>query len=129
MTDVAALLQGMNKLASHCYVEARERGFYADYEELYAQMSDGAAQDVLRSMFISQRVGLIASELGELIDALRKPKVSEKIPPFSEVEEELADAVIRILDFAGFMGIDLQSVVAAKLEMNRSRERLHGGLF
>lgn len=42
------------------------------------------------------------------------------------VEDELADSLIRILDLAGWMGIDLQRHVLLKMEYNSGRERLHG---
>ena len=41
--------------------------------------------------------------------------------------EELADAVIRILDMATGLGIDLDSEIAQKLDKNRSRGYRHGG--
>ena len=42
------------------------------------------------------------------------------------VEDELADALIRILDLAGWLNIDLERHVALKIEYNAGRERLHG---
>ncbi len=42
------------------------------------------------------------------------------------VEDELADSLIRILDLAGWMGIDLERHVLLKMEYNSGRERLHG---
>ena len=42
---------------------------------------------------------------------------------------ELADAVIRIADLCGHMGIDLESAVALKMEYNEGRPFKHGKLF
>lgn len=42
------------------------------------------------------------------------------------VEDELADAIIRIADMAGYMGIDLEAHVIAKMRYNSTREYLHG---
>ena len=40
---------------------------------------------------------------------------------------ELADAVIRIMDYFGFMGWDLEKAIAMKHEYNKSRAFRHGG--
>jgi len=40
--------------------------------------------------------------------------------------DEIADAVIRIADLCGYMGIDLESHVKAKMKYNSTREKLHG---
>jgi NTP pyrophosphatase (non-canonical NTP hydrolase) len=39
---------------------------------------------------------------------------------------ELADILIRVLDLAGRMDIDLDAVVAEKMRYNAGREYLHG---
>ena len=42
---------------------------------------------------------------------------------------ELADAVIRIADLCGYMGIDLEAVIREKMEYNNSRPYKHGKKF
>lgn len=42
---------------------------------------------------------------------------------------ELADAVIRIADLCGHMGIDLESAIALKMEYNEGRPFRHGKQF
>ncbi len=42
---------------------------------------------------------------------------------------ELADAVIRIADLCGHMGIDLEDAIALKMEYNQGRPHKHGKLF
>ena len=41
-------------------------------------------------------------------------------------EDEIADAVIRLLDLSAGLGIDLEKHINAKVQYNKSRERLHG---
>ena len=42
---------------------------------------------------------------------------------------ELTDAVIRIADLCGQLGIDLETAIALKMEYNESRPFKHGKLF
>ena len=43
------------------------------------------------------------------------------------VAVELCDAVMRIMDFLAFMGVDIEAVLMAKHEYNKGREYRHGG--
>lgn len=45
------------------------------------------------------------------------------------VAVELADAVIRIADLCGHMGIDLEAAIAMKMEYNETRPFKHGKQF
>lgn len=70
---------------------------------------------------------LVVSELSELLEELRVGgRESAKIDGFTSEEEELADAVIRILDFAGRKGYRLGAAILAKHEYNKSRPYKHG---
>ena len=40
--------------------------------------------------------------------------------------EELADVIITALSAAGYLGIDIDKAVRAKMEINRGREWRHG---
>lgn len=71
---------------------------------------------------------LIVTELAEAMEAYRigNPE-SEKIPGFSKMEEELVDVLIRLLDFAGGNGLDIEGALAAKMAYNEDRSYRHGG--
>lgn len=43
------------------------------------------------------------------------------------VPVELADCILRILDYCGRVGIDIEAVVKAKHEYNKTRPYKHGG--
>lgn len=71
---------------------------------------------------------LIVSELAEALEAARKhDPVSEKIPPHGMVVEELADAIIRILDACHLYQMDVAGAIEAKMAYNRTRSKRHGG--
>lgn len=78
-------------------------------------------------------VGMIVSELGEAIEADRtvtlnkqSPVLSDKIPGFTLVEEEMADAVLRIMDYAGLNRLRLGEAIIAKHRYNTTRPFKHG---
>jgi NTP pyrophosphatase (non-canonical NTP hydrolase) len=51
----------------------------------------------------------------------------DHIPEFSGVEAELADVVIRIMDYAFARGLNIAGAIEAKAKYNESREMKHGG--
>jgi NTP pyrophosphatase (non-canonical NTP hydrolase) len=72
-------------------------------------------------------IALMHSELSEALEALREDIMSDHIPEFKGVEEELADVLIRVFGFAGARGLNLGAALKAKMEFNRTRPHRHGG--
>lgn len=71
---------------------------------------------------------LIHSEISEAVEALRHENPpSNHIPEFSGVEEELADIVIRVCNYAYAKNFRLSEAIVAKMDFNDTREFQHGG--
>jgi len=70
---------------------------------------------------VPEKLMLVVSELGEAMEGHRKNRADEHLPHRSALEVELADAVIRIFDLAGGIGLDLGSTIAEKLAYNAER--------
>lgn len=64
---------------------------------------------------------LIVSEISEAMEGERKGLMDDKLPHRPMVEVELADAIIRICDYAGAYGYDLDGAIAEKRAFNAVR--------
>ena len=65
---------------------------------------------------------LIHSEISEAMEGERKNLMDDKLPHRRMAEVELVDAMIRIFDYAGGFGYDLQGAFEEKMEYNRTRQ-------
>jgi NTP pyrophosphatase (non-canonical NTP hydrolase) len=92
---------------------------------------------------IGELLMLITSELGEAVESHRKGKFSDwesfykdvneigeiesfKIHIKDTFEDEIADAVLRLLDLSARLNIDLEKHINSKVEFNKTRPYLHG---
>lgn len=66
-------------------------------------------------------IALMHSELSEALEGVRKGKMDDHLPHRLAVEVELADALIRIMDYCGGRGLDLGGAMAEKLAYNKQR--------
>jgi len=83
---------------------------------------------------VDQRLMMIVTEIAEAHEELRSghsvthtyTRADGKPEGFAY---ELADAVIRICDLAGHLGIDLESAIEEKHKFNATRPMKHGRAF
>lgn len=64
--------------------------------------------------------------IDEVCEALHEVRKTGDIEAFGE---ELADVLIRTVDLSHDLGIDLDGIVARKMEKNRARAYRHGAKF
>lgn len=67
-------------------------------------------------------LALIHSEISEALEGERKNLMDDKLPHRRMAEVELADALIRILDYSAGFGYDLQGAFVEKMAYNAKRE-------
>jgi NTP pyrophosphatase (non-canonical NTP hydrolase) len=70
---------------------------------------------------IGEKLCLVHSEVSEAMEGHRKDLMDDHLPHRQMIEVELADALIRIHDLAGYLELDLGGAVKEKLEYNQQR--------
>lgn len=71
---------------------------------------------------VGELLMLTVSEIAEAMEGHRKDLPDDKLPHRKMFEVELADAVIRIFDIAGGLGLDLAGAFEEKMAFNAVRE-------
>lgn len=67
------------------------------------------------------KLALVHSEISEAMEGHRKGLIDDKLPHRPMIEVELADALHRIFDLAGFLGLDVGGAYVEKAEYNNMR--------
>lgn len=96
---------GINKFIKECHRIAQTKGWWNE------ERNDG------------ELIALMHSELSEALEALRNHA------PLGNIAEELADCCIRIFDYCGARGIDLEEALLKKIGFNKTRPYRHGKKF
>lgn len=111
----------LDVVAESCWRNSEDHGFHAA-----RKVSD--PDKTIRDMSDATALMLIVSEVAEAMEALRHGNPpSDKIVAFSGMEEELADACIRIFDLCVSRGFLIGDAILAKMAYNQAREFMHGG--
>lgn len=68
-----------------------------------------------------EMIALMHSELSECLEAVRKDLMDDHLPHRKGEEVELADLLIRVFDYAGAAGLDLDGAMQEKMAYNATR--------
>lgn len=110
----------LNRLRDICHGDAKNNGWW-DEERDFAEI-----------------IANFHGEVSELWEAYRDAKLSDPcdkaeqmaaagLQPLTCQEEELADIIIRVMDYAGYAGVDIDMAVQNKIGFNLMRGHRHGG--
>jgi len=109
-------IKRFSDIAWACHKMACEKGFWGDGPKIAYPPE--------------RKVLLMHTELSELAEALRNPNADHQhIEDFSAEEIELADLVIRAMDYAGGRELRLAEAIIVKMDYNAGRPFKHGKLY
>jgi NTP pyrophosphatase (non-canonical NTP hydrolase) len=106
--DKPVIKEVLNEMAKLCRAEA-DRWYHEPLTGAPLKLNHG------------ERFALIHSEISEAMEAHRKDLMSDHLPTRKGTEEELADALIRILDYCGDNDLDIGGTFVEKMDYNQGR--------
>lgn len=110
-----------NRLQDVCHGAADAAGWWVDLATGTDFKNEVRQGTRFGKALVAEKLALIHSEVSEALEGHRKGLMDDKLPKRQMVEVELADAVIRICDLAGAMGLDLGGAISEKLAFNAVR--------
>jgi hypothetical protein len=142
----------IEELKNRAHEIAVDKGFWSDYE-IGEDLKTERERQVIKDLFISQKLLLIISELTESMESLRNSKRyagnKELLEELNEqfdtnpnlfqmrfvhhikdtFEDELADTFIRLADLCKKMDIDIDKFIKMKMDFNSMRQEKHDKNF
>lgn len=134
----------LNEWAARALAIATQKGFHDTEKDLETALAGNAAlRAEVASLQTARRLALIHSEVSEALEACRKGKRAgltafkadgETKEAFEKhikdsFEDELADAVIRLLELVACENIDIETHVRLKMEYNAARPHKFGKAY
>lgn len=131
-----ALAASVNELQKICHGLAKEGGWWEKSQEAKdaqamldsEQITEGSPlHKILTKTANEERnplelLSLVHSEVSEALEGVRKDQMDDKLPHRKMEEVELADVIVRVLDYAGGRGLDVGGALVEKLKFNQHRE-------
>lgn len=129
-------IDALNELSAEIHANNINAGWWTDlkYDDKVKSLSDigvydaekvlkalGIERSTLKTRNQGELLMLVVSEIAEAMEGVRKNLMDDKLPHRKMVEVELADAMIRMFDIAGALGLDLGGAIAEKRDFNASR--------
>lgn len=100
----------INELRDTCYDASVKAGWHTDI-----------ITGQLKERNKAEMICLVHSELSEAMEGERKNLMDDHLPNRPMAEVEMADAVIRIMDYCGRWGYDIGGAIEEKLAYNAQR--------
>ncbi len=119
-------IKTLTGLLREAHERARASGWWAEYDE--------NTDPRFRMYWVAAKIALVHSEVSESLEAFRKDAMDDHLPTRRGIEVEFGDAIIRMFDLAGGLGLDLEGAIIEKMKYNSQRadhkaevRGMHGG--
>ncbi len=134
----------LNEWAARALEITTRKGFHDTEKQLESALAgNGALVKEVAALQTARRLALVHSEVSEALEACRKGKRADPAAFKSDgetkeafekhikdsFEDELADAVIRLLELAACENIDIETHVRLKMEYNAARPYKFGKAY
>ena len=107
-------------LQSECHGQAKKNGWWNEMSSGLDLTSTGYPK-IFPARNVPELLCLVHSEISEAMEGHRRLLMDDKLPHRTMLEVELADAVIRIFDIGGGLGLDIGTAISEKLTYNSQR--------
>lgn len=115
-------IEALRSIQTKLYEQSRVSGWHKPLEKIEKLADfDPEFSKQIMGFWAATKIALIHSEVSEALEGVRKDLMDDHLKDRKMVEVELADAVIRILDMGGAMGLDIAGAIAEKNDYNASR--------
>jgi NTP pyrophosphatase (non-canonical NTP hydrolase) len=107
----------LNTLRDAIYADAVAHGLWEDADKFAKEFAEKESMEKFSKWY--EAANLVFFESEEILTAVEEYKYDSAI-------EELADTIIMCMSAAGYLGIDIDAAVKAKMEINKARPWKHG---
>ena len=130
----------LREIQAKCHATAIGKGFNLNEHVKQLLLIGSEVQEAIECIGVNRshtdpELMFIHDSFGNLMNILehnRKHRQMDEcttIKSKADLEEELADIIIRVLSYAKEQGFDMQDAVERKMKVNETRPRLHGKEF
>lgn len=140
----------LNELSKEIFAINKEKGFWDSHFKALELTDDPELKKAIDDAFVSQKLMLITTEVGEAMEALRDGKLcqldSDELTYLDNtkddlykdefqarvkntLQDEIADSIIRLLDLSGGLDINIEKHILMKIKYNKTRGYKHGKQF
>ena len=100
-------------------------GWHDRLNKLWGDHDDAGIAD-----HVVAKLALIGTEVAEAIEDMRDGRIEATVTDTGKpvgLPSELADIIIRTIDLAYVLGVDIDEAIVTKIAANRGRGHMHGG--
>jgi hypothetical protein len=119
--DTQTIVTAGRDLQYFCHGQSVLNGWWHNLVTGESQTSRGYPR-ILPNKNVGELLCLVHTEISGAMEGYRKGEMDVVLTSRTRLEVELADAVIRIMDISGGLGLDVPGAIAAKLAYNAIRE-------